>query len=381
MLVVPSFILSGCDQVEEILTKVNLLLDEQLNQKDEVEGVEATHESDGAEEDETENDGVNSNSYGLELGIPFDDLLLRQGYQFYDLPNGYPFDVPYHWIMVDDAADGLQGTFCFELPLDSEDIPHVFGEFNQINYEHEAGESGEIGTTTIAMDSEFESISGTITYFTDDHENTCAKMDVTYGFEGFSEEDGYYGEDPSTMVSEEELAMYEQQENDEANFDFEERKRKLINNYDELVDELKYMDFASVNQMSIRERIRTKDVTLLHLSSGYAKIFPYEWFLLEENDNPMGAAWSGTFCTDTPINHAIDKHLDMLSVYNADIPSISLADEADIGGVSSVQFALNDDYGTGSWRGNSTFYQSGEGIYESHHCIDVEMEFSDQLLD
>ena len=151
----------------------------------------------------------------------------------------------------------------------------------------------------------------------------------------------------------------------------------LLHNYDSILAEYREngIDPAHLTPLtSTSEKIRNGEVQLLHLLQGYPKIFPYEWYLLDEEEDFFSGIWSGTYCTDFPLDKTIVKHHDMLAEHHVHIKDFSF--DVRQGNFGFVDFAFNDEYGTGSWNGSTYFYVQGD-----QQCFYVEMEFSDELID
>src|SRR5699024_12129440 len=70
------------------------------------------------------------------------------------------------------------------------------------------------------------------------------------------------------------------------------------------------------------------NVKLSHVSSGFARIFPYDWYAIELNE---AENWSGQFCTDLTLEQSLTAHLDMLENFNADIPEFTRSEARRVG--------------------------------------------------
>jgi len=395
-------LLSGCNQVEDLLDQAIQLLNQQSSDDNETNVEEAVTDIDASEDNNNDDSNVeeseeSSTENVSEPEIPFDERLLAQGYDNKVLPNGFPFTVPYHWILVEDniddpSAQGFEGTFCFDIPMEVEQIAEGFVDFHEITHEHHGEENDIIHTTTFTIFPEPEGWNGTMEYFLDEYENTCATVMISFG--GSDGEEEQYGEDPETMVSEEALAAMQEQ-NDSEDYEngdgiedgvYEDRERSLPDDYDKKLnlhrepDDLVDMDVDADDIESIRDKIRNGEIEMLHLMKGYPRIFPYEWYLLKEDDDPVNSSWSGTFCTDAQMGPTIIKHHDMLAEHNADIIDFSINGSPQMNEKSTVEFAFNDEYGTGSWHGNTQFYIDRNQEFQVHKCANVSMEFSPDLL-
>src|SRR5690625_764701 len=156
-------LLSGCNQVEDILDQAIQLLNQQTSDDNEGDVEEAVTDIDDSEENINKNDDSNveeseesSTENVSEPEIPFDERLLAQGYDNKVLPNGFPFTVPYHWILVEDniddpSAQGFEGTCCFDIPMEGEQIAEGFVDFHESTLEHHGEEKGISQTTTVSI--------------------------------------------------------------------------------------------------------------------------------------------------------------------------------------------------------------------------------------
>lgn len=397
-------VLSACNQVEDILGKVNQLLDEQLDEEqDSEEGTEDSNQEDSTSDEvvdvdpnqnlqtETTDEDAKTVDNKPDAQLPFDERLAEQGYDTLVLPNGFPFEVPYHWILVEDnsqdaSAQNFEGTFCFDLPLEIADIANHFEHFDEVVQESYDEGNELLHSTTFTMDFGFDELSGELDYFLDEYDNTCTNVTVFYEESGDEEE--YYGEDPDTMVSEEELAAMEDFEvNPDADADAgTDRTRSLPDSYETTLNkyrehnDIEDMDFDAADVLSVRDKIRSSELQMLHLANGYPTIFPYEWYLLKKEEDHSSGAWTGTFCTDTSMSQAITKHNDMLANLQADIIQFEVNGSPQVNEKGSVAFAFNDIYGTGSWSGDTLFYIDRSDTDQVHKCAKVSMEFSPEVL-
>lgn len=127
-------LLAGCSEVEELLSKANQVLDQQL-EKDESEGT--TTDNDSKNEEKTDNDTTNTedkdavtdsdNTSDSHEDEEDDGQLLtlaeridRGDLESIDIPNGFPMTIPTDWYLVQVLQDpeqgdyGWKGVFCFE---------------------------------------------------------------------------------------------------------------------------------------------------------------------------------------------------------------------------------------------------------------------------
>lgn len=390
---------SGCDLLDNVMEQIDGF---QSGEENEVETNDTIVPVDTEDEEIGELDGVdeanepettdmeeNQTREGtlvaqVKQELPFDDLLLAQGYEFKSLPNGLAVSIPYAWILVGDntgehGASGYEANFCYNLPLNEEQVANRFGALNNVTMDHQGASGDYTLVSTFTSNSEYESFSGGLEFYDD----RCVNLKLD--FEGDQE---YYGEDPSTMVSDEERAEWgldDEREAEQGNYDGD-RLRSIPDGYEAALDSLRVystiadLDFDAEDVQSIEDKIRNNEVEMFDLVSGFPKVFPYEWYLLAENDDPMNSSWSGSFCTDTSMREAIWKHHMMLADHNADILEYSFMESPSMNEKGDVRFAFNDEHGTGSWTGKSQFYIDRTQDFQVHKCVNIEMEFSPESL-
>src|SRR5699024_736663 len=180
-----------------------------------------------------------------------------------------------------------------------------------------------------------------------------------------------YGEDSGTMNGAEENQPVLLANDHLLN---ENRQRRLLDNFDQSLNKLLSANLTENDgAKSIRQAIKNGNVKLSHVSSGFARIFPYEWYAIELNE---AENWSGQFCTDLTLEQSLTAHLDMLENFNADIPEFTIADgqEAEL---AKLTYAYNDAYGTGSWQGQTIFKNASEN---GMRCLQVDLHFSTDIL-
>lgn len=373
-------LLSSCNQNEQFSSS-----EEDVENIENVEEVDQdannaieSDEMTSIQEKNRENESIDS--------LPFDERLHEQGYEIIDdLPPGFPIEMPYHWVFVEDETDDIandefKGTFCFDLPLEKEQIATYFEHTMITDVEQD-------DTTQFTIDYGYGEIEGMLKYFNDDYDNTCAKM--VFAFKNdISEEHMAFGEDPATMISEEELALekelMKQNEGDEESTVQQSRERLLVDDYEEKLNHLLGSDYSEDidhdDFLSVREDIKNGEVHMLNLTHGYPKIFPYEWYLVKMEENLSGSGWTGTFCTDAPLMNTVIKHHDMLGQYAADINDYNINMPPKLNEENYVEFSFNDQYGTGSWHGSSLFSNDEADPFHMYKCAHVAMEFSSELL-
>lgn len=49
---------------------------------------------------------------------------------------------------------------------------------------------------------------------------------------------------------------------------------------------------------TIEEKIATEKNIPISLPEGYPQIFPFDWHLIEQADDPINSRWSGNFTSD-----------------------------------------------------------------------------------
>lgn len=400
MIIFSSFLmllLSGCDEVGDLLDKAGQLLDQQLEEETaEIEGddqnleeesenldqenlVEDDEEAPSDDQNESADEATESSNE--QTGhLPFDEWLTAKGFERIELPNGIYLDVPYHWVLVEDNstdhnANQYEAQFYFRLPLDVETVAHYVGtQFENVTHEHYGEGNDLVHLTEFSQDYGYEQWDGSFEYYTDDDGVIRVSTIILASSDGET-----YGEDPDTMVSEEELAEMQGTTQVAQN-----RTRSLPDDYEQTLSQVRDNDdlFDQSQVVSSIDKIRSGEIDLLHVRHGFPRIFPYEWYLVNELDMPTYSSWSGTFLTDTSINEAIIKHLDFLEDYQADIHYVAIEGIIKPNVLAELEFSFNDDYGTGSWHGTSVFFiaPEGEGTYPNQVGMTVDLEFSDELL-
>ena len=213
-------LLAGCgEQVDEILGKVNQILDQQLEDEESEEAVGDTTESAGNSDTDSSNAagnsgdesaGNNANSedntddgsvvmddghgHGPDdgQGTTVEELIQRGEYESIDPPNGYPLSLPpADWRLVqiikdpEDGHEAWEGVFCFNTELES----------TILNYEDQLFKDG-FSVLSEPIDSEdvpdakhstkFQyndpnaTIIGDMNYYIDHYGNPCTKVYFTF---------------------------------------------------------------------------------------------------------------------------------------------------------------------------------------------------------
>lgn len=319
---------------------------------------------------------------------PFHQRLQEQGYELYSLPNGFPFNVPYHWVLVNGEFGTDQhyfsGDFCFEVPYKEEELIEEFGRYTGASIHNEEVDEPYFAKTTYTLNSEIANTEGQVNYYKDEHDNTCARVTVDD-----STADIFYplfGEDPTTMVGPEdgdydEDFMNEDEKIQLENFHIidESRERSLPDDFEEIVQRLQTNSLDENDRAkSVRQGIMDGEVAFESIDERFMRVLPYEWYALSINREDNN--WSGKLCTDLTTEQSIKAHLDMLQNYNANIIELTLSD-GDADELGSVTYSFNDPYFTGSWSGKSTFNKvENSGEIPSYRCVDVHMDFSSEIM-
>lgn len=210
-------LLSACSEAEEILGKVNKILDQQLAEEEDItedEGNvaqdtattgettgETTESGETANAGETEkgaeqtenvgepagNETTNTASDGMsdgheneaDEGMPnFEERLKLAGYTKIDPPNGMPLPISYDWVLVQVIHEEgpWEGVFCFESPLE-ETIAQTEADFQTNGFsiisDPITGNSANVHATKYQYQSEYK---GDLIYFIDDFGTTCTKV-------------------------------------------------------------------------------------------------------------------------------------------------------------------------------------------------------------
>src|SRR5699024_5821294 len=250
----------------------------------------------------------------------FHRYLEEIGYDIYSLPNGFPFDLPYHWVLVDGKFGQnnhfFEGEFCYNLPYNENDLPMVFSQYTGADVKREGGDSQYFEKTKFTIEGTYDEMTGSLNYYVDKNDITCVQMAID-DFEYARE----YGKDSGTMNGAEENQPVLLANDHLLN---ENRQRRLLDNFDQSLNQLLSANLTENDgAKSIRQAIKNGNVKLSHVSSGFARIIPYEWYAIELNE---AENWYGQFCTDLMLEQSLTAHLDMLENFNDDIPEFTIAD-------------------------------------------------------
>src|SRR5699024_11074313 len=195
--------LAGCNQSVDELLKIGENIFQELMKS--VENEETTTEEGNEEtlveyqDNEVVNESQNESNEGAEnvastndaLAFqgeedytPFHIRLQEQGYDLYSLPNGFPFNVPYHWVLVKGLFGTekhyFEGEFCFDLPYSVDGLIDVFGNYTGADVTREGEGGGFFERTAYTLNNEIYNTSGTVNYYTDHKNNTCSNLSVDY---------------------------------------------------------------------------------------------------------------------------------------------------------------------------------------------------------
>lgn len=405
-----TFLLAGCNQSLEDLIKIGEDILASLTGDAESEQTGTDNEDDVAMADddgfdnnqagETTNEEAEESEDAAQLGesvafkggpyTPFHVQLQEDGYNLYSLPNGFPFELPYHWVFVGGefgtSKTYFEGNFCFYLPYEQDDLVDVFADYTGADVARNGAEGNYFETTSYTLTNEVYNTSGTIHYYVDENDHTCAYLTVDDSdAEIFL---GIYGEDPNTMVGPDDddyngpIEWEGKVELENFHFVDDGRQRSLPNNYDDIVASLATSELNKDDgAKSIREAIKTGEIAIQHIEERFMRILPYEWFFLDYEEVPQSDVWSAEFCTDLTVEQSIAAQLDMLENYNANIFEITLSDGT-TPGLAEIQFEFNDPYYTGSWNGRTWFnHTDNSGETSGYRCMHVDMHFSSDRLE
>lgn len=186
------FMLSGCSEIEDILSKINQILDQQLdelgsddlnatNVEAEDKGVAAEENNDN-EVDEGTSDEIESDGHENEADpmLSFEERLQEAGYTGIDPPNGLRLTLPLDWVLVQVIKeDPWEGVFCFDTQLD-ETIAKVEEDFRTMGMEVVSEpvtiDSDNVHSTKYFYEDMNEKLEGDIIYFIDNYGTTCGKV-------------------------------------------------------------------------------------------------------------------------------------------------------------------------------------------------------------
>src|SRR5690625_2578566 len=190
--------LSGCNiSADELLGVVQEVIND-LTDGNEEQAEEEVVETIDTETDESESESgdvdvvaqsaSDSRSYDDYIAS-FLERLTKQGYDFHGVSNGFPVDTPYHWVLVDvinddDRSEYFEGVFCFDLPYEKNELKDVFVNMNQFDYDQLGAGDGYFDRTNFSIDNDFANVTGSVNYFEDSYNNTCAHMYFDFSGDG-----------------------------------------------------------------------------------------------------------------------------------------------------------------------------------------------------
>lgn len=402
-----TFLLAGCNQSLENLIKIGEDILAQLTGggegeevvidaddeifADENEGVEDVVAADDqdASGDDDESDLGGSVAFKGGPYTPFHVKLQEEdGYELYSLPNGMPFEFPYHWVLVGGefgTEHYFEGDFCFYLPYEEHALPNTFEIYTGANVTRHGGDGDFFEKTSYSVSGGGYVTQGIINYYIDDYDNTCAYF--TIDKTNSEVLNSVFGEDPNTMVGPDDPDYngpieIERLELENFHYVDDGRQRSLPGNYDDIVASLATSKLNKDDgAKSIRQAIKMGEIEMDHLEERFMRIIPYEWFFLGFEEVPQSDVLSGEFCTDLTVEQSIAAQLDMLERYNADIFEVTLTDGT-TPELAEITFEFNDPYYTGSWNGRTWFnHTENSGSMSGYRCMHVDMHFSTDRLD
>lgn len=192
-------LVAGCSEVEDILGKVNQLLDEQLGETDtadtEAEESKSAHltledEMESAVEEtihhmsnEAENgEDLMSDGHENEADpqLSFEERFLKAGYTQIDPPNGLMLPVPVDWVLVQVIKEEpWEGVFCFDTRMD-ETILQLEADFRtagmDVISDPITGDSDHVHSTKYYYKDMNETLQGDIIYYADNYGTSCATV-------------------------------------------------------------------------------------------------------------------------------------------------------------------------------------------------------------
>ena len=189
-------LLTGCNgEMEEILGKVNKLLDEQLAETESVvETSEEIAKEDG-EVDKVVSEVVSGEGENFAVEVDemsdgheneadpfqtFDERLQQAGYTEIDPPNGLMIPIPQDWVLVQVIREGpWEGVFCFDTQLE-ETIAGVEEDMRIVGFDVQSdpivGDYDTVHSTKYSHTDGYQSGQGDLIYFIDIYGTTCATL-------------------------------------------------------------------------------------------------------------------------------------------------------------------------------------------------------------
>lgn len=198
-------LVAGCSEVEDILGKVNQILDEQLEDTDtapteseesEYADLALEDEIESADEETINNMPNEAENVDDAMGdgheneadpqLSFEERFLKAGYTQLDPPNGLRLSIPLDWVLVQVIKEEpWEGVFCFDTRMD-ETIVQVEADFRvagmDVISDPITGDSDNIHSTKYYYEDMNETLQGDIIYYADNYGTSCATvyMEVEY---------------------------------------------------------------------------------------------------------------------------------------------------------------------------------------------------------
>lgn len=185
------FALTGCNEVEEILGKVNRILDDQLEDTDaetseqtELQGEDPKSSEENTIDDQesvtetTMSDG-HENEADDDMFLSFEERMQKAGYTKIDPPNGLSVPIPLDWVLIEVIKEGpWEGAFCFDTQLE-ETIQGMESTLQQYGFEIQSDpieNQFNVHATKFYIKDTYETVSGDLIYYIDDYGTTCTKL-------------------------------------------------------------------------------------------------------------------------------------------------------------------------------------------------------------
>lgn len=207
--------LAGCgEQIDEILGKVNEILDQQLEEgeSEEVSGnttetiennemdrntqenieEESMDNSSNSEDDSVVMDDGHGHGPDDEQGLTVEELINRGDYESIDPPNGYPLPIPpadWHLVQIikdpEDGHEAWEGVFCFNTELESTILNYENQLVNEgFDVVSEPIDSEDVldakHSTKFQFNDSNVTVTGDMNYYIDIYGNPCTKVYFTF---------------------------------------------------------------------------------------------------------------------------------------------------------------------------------------------------------
>ena len=282
---------------------------------------------------------------------------------------GMPLRIPYQWILVDGESveDKFTGLYCFDMPTDTDNLGYFFDYYhmgNNIQHNPNPDDENILHETRMDIGEDARAI---IQYGLDEHENTCAHVEINY--------------QTGSGIA---IAPIEEPTPIDAS-----RERKLPSDYDQVFEKATSLDnfHTPDGRNSVKEAIYNDESLSLPLrKEGMPEIFLYDSYMIREVDNSGSSEINIVMCTDIFPHIATDKHLELLSNYNANIDNFEVIPPEDntsmLKAATIIDFSFNDEFGTGSWSGSSYFYryEDDDTPFSEQSCMATDLVFSTDII-